>query len=482
MQGKKNSSLSNLEATISGKCYALNDEHYIFRHEFYGGLIHSRTDGERYELDHSTFSFLRALSLGVTVATASGIVNGIFNSRSDMLEHSLAKALKDGLVKEVPPPLSSPQNAEIASILIDEYEEAISRSHLRAPLNLSIYPLMVCHLDCQFCYVTDEKWLLGSAQPSQWIDIIRQAKAAGIPFISFLGGDPALYRGMPDLIRAADSIGIKSTMTTNGVRLLDRLFDALVASDSVTPVVSIQSTDNLHKQLTGRPYEEAVATIRRLSEAGKSCYVNMVYTRQTMDQVRRLIDLSVSLNVSKFTVGVFTNIGNASLRVPSFREYRELHEAMLTYKDRNNYDILIQTEGCQLYTAYPDASYMPATVYEQLSLGCEAGQSRCEIMHDGTMLGCALQNKNNWAGDNVFEVGFQEAWDRSKSLKRVRELKNKDSACTSGKCSFSGFCNGGCPAHNEKTYGEPDAGGDHRCEIRHEILSEYKQEDELIRL
>lgn len=449
----------------------LNTADYVFRHEFYGGLVHSRRDGARFELDHAHAAFFEAIAVGATSAQATEAVQLVIPGAIDFSPDIQAAMTNSFITPGAANRRFNLSSKELARLLDQNHVEATTRDYLRAPINLSVYPFMGCQLNCEFCYVTDEKWVKGSHDASDWITVMRQAKAAGTPFVSFLGGDPLLYRGITDLIWACDSVGIKGTVTTNGLAASDKVVEAIVGTRNITPVVSLQSLDDLHQKLTGQGYEASVATVDRLQAAGKNCNVNLVYCEQSLEQVLAVVDYCARVGVNKFTIAVFANIKNVSLRVPSFSEYRRLHEYVTDYIADKGYRLDFQTEGCQLYTAYPDMEYSPSTYYEKLVLGCDAGQARCEIMHDGTILGCALLDKDRWGGLNVFDLDYQTAWDKSMQLTNIRSLKNIDPACNSGSCCFDSFCNGGCPAHNERDYGDASAGGDQRCQIRSKIAN-----------
>ncbi len=465
------SELANSKEIYRDNLNSPNTEQFIFRHEFYGGLVHSRTDGLRYELSHEYIAFLEALDTSGDIDIATFAVRlaipGAEGFNPDINELSRRNLLTESSgTREQNNNLDS-----VTEIIVSNYKESKTRDYLRAPVNLSVYPLMACQLSCKFCYVSPEKWEAGSRPVEDWIEVMVQARDAGTPFISFLGGDPALYKGMPRLVRACDEVGIKGTITTNGNYMSSELLSALVDTDKITPVVSIQSLDDFHESITGRPVSEPIDTLGKLHESGTRCNVNMVYTEQSYDQVEKLVDFCNRVGAGKFTIGVFTDINDSHIKVPSFSDYRKLHEHISSYIEAQGYDVVFQTEGCQLYTAYPELDYKAKTHYQQLTLGCDAGQGRCEIMHDGSILGCALLDKDKWGGLSVFEYGYQEAWDKSQELSKIREIQNRDEACNSGQCGFSDFCNGGCPAHNERLYGDPEAGGDQRCEIRSDILA-----------
>ncbi|MFP3472180.1 SPASM domain-containing protein, partial [Micrococcus sp. SIMBA_144] len=76
-------------------------------------------------------------------------------------------------------------------------------------------------------------------------------------------------------------------------------------------------------------------------------------------------------------------------------------------------------------------------------------------MNDGTLLGCVLFDKHEFGAGSVFEERLKDIWYNSKKFEEIRNFKTTDSACAS--CSFSYFCNGGCPALNRKKEGRIDA-------------------------
>lgn len=443
--------------------YRLNSN-LLLRQEFYGGLIHSRHDGRRWEVTREDAIFLWVLDGLGNIDPSVEITRRVHGNVHYLPVFS--EMLGQGIVIEGKP--RAVVSGDLEATARAKYNESLVRDYLRAPLNLSLYPRMACQLSCKFCYVSEEKWQKDYVEPGQWIDLMRQARESGVPFISFLGGDPSLYPHIADLVRACDDVEIKGSITTNGLHLKSDLFGALAETRWITPTFSVQSLDNLHKVLTGRDVDKTLSSIKCLCATGKECNVNLVYTEQGDEQLIDLVNFCAENGVSKLSVAVFVNINNAPVRVPFFSDYRRLHEKIGDYIARRNYPLIFQVEGCQLYTAYPDIPDPAKTDFERLTFGCEAGNGRAEIMHDGVLLPCALLDKNRWGSVNALEIGLQKAWDDGRALKRIRKYKNLDQACNA--CSYGSFCNGGCPAMNEKEYGTIEEKGDSRCEIRNRLI------------
>lgn len=448
---------------MDGKARYLVDDGFIFRHEFFGGLFHSRTGGGKFEASHGVASAIHAMAAGLALDDAARLIAG-FGLELGVDDISGLQAA--GMLKQVQGRIGNAASVEpagnVSQTIESKLSDARSRDHLRAPINLSIYPSMKCQLDCTFCFVTEEKWRIKEeTEVARWASLVSDAKAAGVPFLSILGGEPTLFGGFLDLLVQIEGIGIKTTFTTNGLRLTDELVSFLAGSNWITPVISIQSLDEgQNRQTTGISVSKPLQAIATLREAGVSCRVNAVYTGQSVRQFEELIRLCDSLGVEKVSVGHHLDLKGRAC-APTFRQSRQLYEQLMAVKPSG---LDFQLEGCQLYTAYPELQRLPESAFEVLVSGCEAGNGRGEVMADGTLLPCGAMRVERWGGLNVFAEGFQRAWDESLSFRQVRVSKTNDSECQS--CRFGYFCNGGCPAVNERVYGQAFAVGDPRCELK----------------
>ena len=127
-------------------------------------------------------------------------------------------------------------------------------------------------------------------------------------------------------------------------------------------------------------------------------------------------------------------------------------------------DLHVSMQGCLLYSAYYNECENPVdSEFDKIIYGCEAGQTKVEIMPDGTMIPCTAFKLDDFIYDNVFKVPFEYAWDNSKCLKALRNYKIKDDKCV--KCKYSNFCNGGCPAYNIRKNKSLVKKGDERCQV-----------------
>ena len=62
---------------------------------------------------------------------------------------------------------------------------------------------------------------------SDSIKLVRMLAQAGFRKINFAGGEPMLYKGLDDLIRAAKESGMTTSIVTNGTRITDAWLDGM---------------------------------------------------------------------------------------------------------------------------------------------------------------------------------------------------------------------------------------------------------------
>ena len=97
------------------------------------------------------------------------------------------------------------------------------------PRHLEVAITAYCNLRCVGCrYGRD--FMPGSQLPFPIVrDLLEDAAAAGFWDVRFYGGEPLLHPDLPAMVRTACDLGISPYVTTNGIRLrekIDELFDA----------------------------------------------------------------------------------------------------------------------------------------------------------------------------------------------------------------------------------------------------------------
>ena len=173
----------------------------------------------------------------------------------------------------------------------------------RFPVNLDIEPTEACNLKCVMCPTG-----FNGAADTRMIDVdltrrlIDQAAAHGTYSVKFtFRGEPALHRGLVDMVRYAKDKGIPEVQfTTNGIPYTEAKIRDLVDAGLDRIIFSIDGADKdtVERIRLGLDYDRLVANIRafhrvRAERGGVKPFirVQMVRTRGNRDQVERFVEL-----------------------------------------------------------------------------------------------------------------------------------------------------------------------------------------------
>jgi len=190
--------------------------------------------------------------------------------------------------------------------IVEQYIQAHPAEFARAYRELRPLPRLEievrldwrCNAKCKFCGV----WKYsrdGMLSVGRWREIFTDLAAGGLASVLFTGGEPLLYPGFFEVIEHVDSLGVSTSIITNGSLLgegnvrrlaaLDHLTDLTVSLDSARAEVhdEVRKMKGLFKRATA-----GMARVRQLAPAVRLT-VNAVVSASTADTVQELLTLPV---------------------------------------------------------------------------------------------------------------------------------------------------------------------------------------------
>lgn len=162
-----------------------------------------------------------------------------------------------------------------------------------------------CNNNCLFCYSADKsnKHSLSTGEAKDRIRNVSKNSNLKRTHINFSGGEPTLRKDLPELISFARDLGFRErAITTNGTILgaypekLDRLLEAGLNH----AIVSIHGANkSTHDSLTRNKGSFSLVNnlLDRLSKENIYVCSNTVMTKQNLDQLRKIAELSVGYEV-----------------------------------------------------------------------------------------------------------------------------------------------------------------------------------------
>jgi hypothetical protein len=165
----------------------------------------------------------------------------------------------------------------------------------RAPRQVSIALTNACDLACAYCYAPKHPAVLGVDRLLIWA---RELDVYGCLGVGFGGGEPTLYRRLPQLCAGiAASTSLAVTLTTHGHRWTPRLVDEL--SGSVNFVrVSVDGVGSVYATQRGRSFDDLLDRLELISGAfpvGINCVVNAA----TLPQLDAVAALAASVGAAE---------------------------------------------------------------------------------------------------------------------------------------------------------------------------------------
>lgn len=286
-----------------------------------------------------------------------------------------------------------------------------------------------CNQQCVHCYAAGQK-CAGETELSteEWKQIIDNCRAAGIPQVTFTGGEPTMREDLTELISHA--AWFVTRLNTNGVKLTKEYCEALFQASLDSVQITFYSSDReIHEKLVGAAqYEGTVAGIENALACGLSLSVNTPLCTLNKDYVKTLEFLHEK-GVQYVTCSGLILTGNAKdaeseeLQL-SGEELREILKDAVAFCHANEMEIAFTSPG-----------WIGSDFFEELGIAtptCGACLSNMAVTPGGNIVPC-----QSWLDDaplgNMLADPWEKIWE-SERCKKQREV----SAKMTGICYLNG--------------------------------------------
>lgn len=322
---------------------------------------------------------------------------------------------------------------DIQSMSLGDYAEMMTAPH-RMDVMVSAMTKdgkWHCNQKCIHCYAAGQ---LHSDEPElsteEWKQILDKCRTAGIPQITFTGGEPTMREDLFELIRHAR--WFISRLNTNGIRLTPDYCQKLREAELDSVQITFYSSDpEIHNRLVGAPqFEHTAAGIENALAAGLSVSINTPLCTLNRDYVKTLEYLHEKGVIYVTCSGLITT-GNAA-QEPSERlqltgeELEELLREAVSYCHRSGMEIAFTSPG-----------WISQAVFDELNISspsCGACLSNMAITPGGSVVPC-----QSWLSDaplgNMLTDDWEAIWNHPLCAGR-RDY----SAEMTGECPLRRYC------------------------------------------
>lgn len=313
---------------------------------------------------------------------------------------------------------------EIPYMTIGEYAKYMKAPH-RMDLMISSMTKngkWHCNQKCVNCYAAGQHNAEATElATADWKSIIDKCRAAGIPQLTFTGGEPTLRNDLVELIDY--SRWFVTRLNTNGLLLSKKLCQKLYEASLDSIQVTLYSYDkSRHEFLTGNinGFEKTVEGIKNALEAGLNVSVNTPLCRTNMDYERTLKFLH-ELGVEYVSCSGIIYTGNARGKLATVNQLKELEL----------YSVLKKAVEYCGYAHMEIAFTSPGLVSEDKlkNLGlevptCGACMSNMAIAPNGDVVPCQSWLDTNSSLGNMLKDPWKKIWNAPLCL-NTREFASR---------------------------------------------------------
>ena len=288
-----------------------------------------------------------------------------------------------------------------------------------------------CNQKCVHCYAAGQT-LSDEAELSteEWKKILDACRSAGIPQVTFTGGEPTLREDLFELIVYAR--WFISRLNTNGIKLTPEYCKKLREAELDSVQITFYSSDpKIHNRLVGAErFDQTFAGIKNALTQGLSVSINTplcTLNRDYEQTLKLLHELGVIYVTCSGLITTGSAIGAASEELQlTGEELEKILRGAASYCHKNGMEIAFTSPG-----------WLDDQVFEELNIpspSCGACLSNMAITPAGNVVPC-----QSWLSDkplgNMLTDDWTEIWE-SEACKARRDFSGQ----LTGECPLRRYC------------------------------------------
>jgi len=190
---------------------------------------------------------------------------------------------------------------------------------LLRPLLLQYYITEQCNCRCRVCDIW-RKGGTGEAALAVVVQRLQEARRLGVRFVDFTGGEPLLHPQLPEMLRAAQACGLKTTLTTNALLYPQRCKELAGLVHFLH--FSLDGAEaEVHNRLRGaQAFDRGLSSLDQARSCGERPDITFTIGPHNLEQLPLLSRIAAELGLILIVNPVFRHQG-----------YRPLSEKELSY-------------------------------------------------------------------------------------------------------------------------------------------------------
>ncbi len=178
---------------------------------------------------------------------------------------------------------------------------------------IQVHPLRRCNIACSHCYTSSSPYQSQELELDLLKNCLDDAFSLGYRQIAVSGGEPLLYKPLRELLRHAKSLGMITTVTTNGMLITPLRWEGLSELIDVT-AISIDGTPEEHDFLRRHngAFNRTLANLKVLRDSGSRFGFIFTLTQHNVSSLEFIVRLAAEQGARSVQVHPLTLVGRAA--------------------------------------------------------------------------------------------------------------------------------------------------------------------------
>lgn len=309
---------------------------------------------------------------------------------------------------------------------------------MKIPLNGTFELTPLCNMDCRMCYVRMSKEQQEKISPlytaSEWIKLGADAKERGMMYLLLTGGEPFLRSDFKNIMQGLHKMGFVITINSNGTLIDEEVISWLKETPPVRINITLYgASDATYERLCRNPKGFTMVTkaIRLLKEAGILVKLNCSLTPYNVCDLEEMFAFAKKEGlVLQATSYMFPPLRRDEKMIGKNNRFTEKEAAYYAAKIdalQKGEDNFVQYVKAQNWENLKCEHNNDCIEIENNKISCRAGKCSFWVTWDGKMYPCGMINGEKAC--NVFQTGFDRAWDVTQQMAEEICLPSKCSNC-----------------------------------------------------
>lgn len=334
--------------------------------------------------------------------------------------------------------------------VITEYLH-IKASRLGIPLNGTFELTPLCNMNCRMCYVRMDRKQQEAVRPlrtaEEWLVLGEEAKERGMTYLLLTGGEPFMRPDFRQIMQGLHRMGFVLSINSNGTMINEETVEWLKETPPVRINITLYgASDETYGRLCQNPrgFTQVTKAIHLLKEAGILVKLNCSVTPYNAEDLEQIFSFAEKEKlVVQATSYMFPPLRRDASKVGWNDRFSAEESA------RQEAWINVYQNGREVYLKYMESEEMAALsgdieedcmmvgeedrdedTHEKEGdrIRCRAGKCSFWVTWDGRFLPCGMLPGENAL--NVFEAGFDAAWEQTQAEAAAIRLPVRCSTCS----------------------------------------------------